>query len=277
MRFRRFAWAVAAWCGCLLPLQAQPDHISDKARQQIAELMADADARTPAQRKLASHLIYAARTSRGQRITPSIATLPLSTGILHMRGELVEVDLKGDITDALLSAVTAAGGKIEVPVPEYHALRAWIPLRALETLAARDDVRYIVPASVAQTASHPVEHPKPAPTLRNRTGVLFSRMSAPPFPDQGGIIAHGADLVQAMGYTGQGIKVGVMSDGVNSLAGLQQQGYLPLNITVVPGQAGNGDEGTALMNVVYNMADQEAGYRDSLVAAYRTYCGQNRS
>jgi len=253
------AFRAAGWIGlasCLaLPLRAQ-NELPEPARQQIAELLADKDARTPTQSKLASHLIYAARTLRGQPITPHIASLPLVMSTLHLRGQMVEVDLKGDITDDLTKAVQAAGGEIESGYPKFHAMRAWIPIDAGERLAARSDVRYIVPAAIARTASQPVKHPgsKPVRPLASRTGVAFSPFPKPSVPDQGGLIAHGANLVQAMGYTGAGIKVGVMSDGTDSLSMLQQQGYLPNNITVVSGQAGTGDEGTALMNVIYDMA-----------------------
>jgi hypothetical protein len=247
------------WIGlavCLAaPLQAQTA-LSDNARRQIAELLADKASRSPVERKLGSHLIYGARMARGQRITPSIDTLPLDRNTLQMKGDLVHVDVNGEITDKLIQAVNDAGGQIVSALPKFRTLNVWIPLLACEKLAARNDVETIMPAPIPTLASHPVSHPgaKPAATLRARMGALFGPPQQVSIPDQGGLIAEGIDQVQAMGYTGSGVKIGVMSDGVDSLSQLQMQGYLPQNITVLQGQAGSGDEGTALLNVVYDMA-----------------------
>jgi hypothetical protein len=236
-----------------LPAQTE---LSPNVRLQMAELLADKEARTPAQSKLDSHLIYGARMRRGQSITTHLAAMPMVMQSLKLRGELVHVDLNAEISDELAAAVRGAGGEVESAFPEYHAMRAWIPLLACERLAERADVHTIMLAAISHTASQPAKHPIPVKRPARPAGMLFSPLTPPPpaFPDQGGIVGHGADLVQAMGYIGAGVKVGVMSDGVDSLSSLQQQGYLPNNITVVTGQAGTGDEGTALMNVIYNMA-----------------------
>ena len=69
-----------------------------------------------------------------------------------------------------------------------------------------------------------------------------------------GDISHRADLArQTYGYTGTGVKVCVLSDGVNSLAALQASGDLP-GVIVVPGQAGNGNEGAAMLEIVHDLA-----------------------
>ena len=112
-----------------VPLRAQAQ-LAEKTSQQIAELLAEKQSRTPAQMKLGSHLIYAARTMRGQRLTPHVAVMPLVSKSLRMRRDRVEVDLDGEITTSLINAVVAAGGEIESALPEFHTLRAWIPLRA---------------------------------------------------------------------------------------------------------------------------------------------------
>src|SRR4029450_63592 len=53
---------------------------------------------------------------------------------------------------------------------------------------------------------------------------------------------------------GAGLKIGVLSDGVNTLAARQGSGDLPAGLTVLPGQAGSGDEGTAMLELVYDLA-----------------------
>ena len=53
---------------------------------------------------------------------------------------------------------------------------------------------------------------------------------------------------------GTGIGIGVISDGVRTLADRQSSGDLPARVTVLPGQAGRGDEGTALLEIVHDLA-----------------------
>jgi hypothetical protein len=53
---------------------------------------------------------------------------------------------------------------------------------------------------------------------------------------------------------GAGIKIGVMSNGVDSLAARQAAGELPAGLTVLAGQGGTGDEGTAMLELVYDLA-----------------------
>lgn len=67
------------------------------------------------------------------------------------------------------------------------------------------------------------------------------------------IVAHGADLVQAVGMAGAGVKVCVISNGIDSLSVRQAGGELPA-VDVVSGQAGNGDEGTAMLELVADIA-----------------------
>ena len=56
------------------------------------------------------------------------------------------------------------------------------------------------------------------------------------------------------GVDGSGIGIGVLSDGVGSFADRQASGDLPARVTVLPGQAGLGDEGTAMLEIVHDLA-----------------------
>jgi uncharacterized repeat protein (TIGR01451 family) len=67
-----------------------------------------------------------------------------------------------------------------------------------------------------------------------------------------GVAFHRADLAQAAGINGAGVNVGVISDGVTNLAASVALGDLPNNVTVLA--AGNGDEGTAMLEIVQDMA-----------------------
>ncbi|MGH8273139.1 MAG: Ig-like domain-containing protein [Gammaproteobacteria bacterium] len=72
--------------------------------------------------------------------------------------------------------------------------------------------------------------------------------------DQEGIAAENIGPVLAAGITGAGVKVGVISTGVDCRADSQVQGYLPSNIYITSGLAGSGDEGTAMLEEVHAVA-----------------------
>jgi hypothetical protein len=55
------------------------------------------------------------------------------------------------------------------------------------------------------------------------------------------------------GVNGAGIKVGVISSGIDGLAASQGAGALGA-VTVLPGQAGQGNEGTAMLEIVHDLA-----------------------
>ncbi len=69
-----------------------------------------------------------------------------------------------------------------------------------------------------------------------------------------GVAIHRADSVQQLGYDGTGVTVGVISDGANSLADAQASGDLPAGVAVLPGFPGTGDEGTAMLEIVHDLA-----------------------
>ncbi|EAP97743.1 putative membrane protein [Janibacter sp. HTCC2649] len=76
-------------------------------------------------------------------------------------------------------------------------------------------------------------------------------------PDAGsflseGVPLHRADDTQAIGVDGSGIDVGVISDGVTSIAAAQALGDLPAGVNVL--NAGSGDEGTSMLEIVHDMA-----------------------
>ena len=62
-----------------------------------------------------------------------------------------------------------------------------------------------------------------------------------------------ADLTRAMGVDGTGIKVGIISDGVDSYSDAVASGDLPAGLTVLSNVMG-GDEGTAMLEIVHDLA-----------------------
>ncbi len=67
-----------------------------------------------------------------------------------------------------------------------------------------------------------------------------------------GVGFHKANLAHALS-TGKGVKIGIISDGANSYKNAQATGDLPSNVTILSDVVG-GDEGTAMMEIVYDMA-----------------------
>ena len=87
--------------------------LPQKTLNQIAALEAEADARTPIQKKISSHLLYTAKMHAGQAIAVGVPVLTL--GVTPSIDGKVEVDITADVTDALLEQIEAAGGTIEAP------------------------------------------------------------------------------------------------------------------------------------------------------------------
>ncbi len=123
-------------CVCAQSAPAQSgDKLSETAERQIEALLARKARRTPAQRKLSSQLLDAWRTGRDQR--------PADT--------LVTVDIRADVTPTVLARIQTLGGTVLSSVAKYRAIRARLPLIALEPLAKLEAVQSIRPADEAQT------------------------------------------------------------------------------------------------------------------------------
>jgi Subtilase family len=207
----------------LAPLAARA--VSPEAAAQIQALLAGKAARTPVQRKIGSQLLYAARMARGQPVAPGLTSL--RAAVQGDGAGRAKVDVRGAVDDALLKELEGLGG-IPLDVQRARgALRAWLPLDAIETLAGLTAVTSVRPAGLAVTRQIDTSE---------------------------GDVAHRADALRAaFGVDGTGVTVGVLSDGVDSLASLEASGDLP-PVTVLPGQAGSGDEGSAILEIVHDLA-----------------------
>ena len=61
------------------------------------------------------------------------------------------VDIRADVTPAVLERIQALGGTVLHSVPKYRAIRARLLLAAVEPLATLDAVQTIRPADRAHT------------------------------------------------------------------------------------------------------------------------------
>ena len=141
--------------------------------------------------------------------------------------ELVMVDIRANVTATVLARIRALGGTVINSVPERRAIRARLPLAAVEQLAALDAVQFIRPADEAVTR-------------KDNTSE--------------GVAAHLVNQARTTyGVTGAGIGIGVLSDGVDTLSERQKTGDVPARVTVLPGQEGTGREGTAMLEIVHDL------------------------
>ncbi len=103
---------------------------------------------TSAQKKISSQLLAAI----AQRADATPGALRGSGVDVDAEGRAL-VDIDATITDELLDAVVMMEGAVVNNFPQYDAVRAWVPLDQVESLAGRADVRFIRQADIATTNS----------------------------------------------------------------------------------------------------------------------------
>ncbi len=91
------------------------------------------------------------------------------------------------------------------------------------------------------------------PSVREVRPVLQPRVRTGSVSSAGDVLLHAAELRNASGLSGAGIRVGVISDGVDHLRSAQASGDLPAGVMVLRNEVG-GDEGTAMLEIVHDIA-----------------------
>ena len=224
--------------------------LPEKAVRQIKAMLTTKAQRTAAQRKVSSQLLDAAASSQLPAAAASSQLLDAAVSAQQPRGpaaaagqqaadldgspgpepkpERVTVDIRADVTPVVLARIRTLGGTVINSVPKYRAIRAQLPLASVARLAALAAVQSIRPADEAVLRKDDTSE---------------------------GDAAHRANSARTThGVDGTGIGIGVISNGVRSLADRQASGDLPARVTVLPGQEGRGDEGTALLEIVHDLA-----------------------
>jgi len=197
---------------------------------QMEILKGEKAALTPVQQKVNSNIIRHLHT---KILKDQVESLPkFETNIVLTSKNEILTDIKANVTDSLLAAIVANGGTIINKYPQYRAIRALIPITAVEAIAAHPDVQFIDTAAECET---------------RKTNTSE------------GDVAHNAPVVRSRGYTGAGIRVGVLSDSVDYLAQVQASGDLPA-VTVLQDAPGNTGEGTAMLEIVYDLAPAASLY-----------------
>jgi subtilisin-like proprotein convertase family protein len=244
------------------------------AVQQMEGLLAEKAARTPAQRKISSQLLYAKSGRFADALKPTKDPDQAITSLSQTdaRGRVL-VDIAGDVTDAQIQAL---GGSLVGSSSVHRTSRAWLPLDRLEEAAASSTVRAIRPALAATTAraDRPGGNPKfqlgtraeriaamrAASETWNGPASVAAETHAFASPgarmSEGGK-AHGADRARKLyNADGTGVTIGVLSDSDDGREQSITTGDLPASTITIPGQDGRpgSGEGTAMMEIVHDVA-----------------------
>jgi hypothetical protein len=106
-------------------------------------------ARTPAQRKIDSQLLYALYRERGESEAKGVPSGALLVKFDATRRALVTI--RARVTTDLLASIKTLGGEVVSSSERDHDIRAYVPLAKLEELAASKAVSAIAPAEEATT------------------------------------------------------------------------------------------------------------------------------
>ena len=131
------------------------------------------------------------------------------------------------VGDAEQMTLTAMGVTVELANEELATVQAWIPFDRLEEVAQLPFVKKVKAPDYAIT----------------RVGSKTT---------EGDVILRANEL-RARGFDGNGVRVGVISDGIGGLDASKGSGDLPSNVTTVT-FPGSGAEGTAMLEIVHDLA-----------------------
>ena len=254
-----------------------PNGMSVSAALQIQALQQEKASRTPAQQKIDSNVLFTIRMLAGKSAAPGVPYL--YTGVDLDESNNIVADIVANVTDPLLEQITASGGQVLYINRALRSIRATIPPDQVETIATSQDVIFIWPKQGSMTAGNQaVGHIAPtrfwevAPGFQQRAERVRQQLAKAmsttgvPHVGQGSVETEGdfthrtVDARGTFGVDGTGLKIGVLSDGVTSMALSQATHDLPPTcgtppcLTVLAGQAGAGDEGTAMMEIIHDMA-----------------------
>ncbi|HYW76898.1 MAG TPA: PKD domain-containing protein [Gammaproteobacteria bacterium] len=131
-------------------------------------------------------------------------------------------------------------------VSALGVVQAWVPVGRLKQLSALAGVTRVgLPVYAIVRGAPGGALPRTDTCTTLATGINI---------DASGILAENVQPVRNTGVIGSGVKVGIISTGVDCLASSQTAGYLPSNVYVDPSLPGSGDEGTAMLELVHAVA-----------------------
>lgn len=229
------------------PPESVPPRPRLDARSVVSAVPGAGVRKTP---KLSSHLDKLYRVdilarSAGRPVTAmTAANLPTDLRAMT-EARLMRLDERGRVQvfvdtftdpDTALPELVALGFELQRTDAGERLLQGWLPIASLEQASKLDVVRFIRPPD------YPV-------------------LNAGSVTSQGDSILRADEVRQALGVDGSGVRVGVISDGLEGLTASQSSGDLPaVNWTTCnmvpqnPTSAGAGAEGTAMLEIIHDLA-----------------------
>ena len=141
-----------------------------------------------------------------------------------------------------LAALQSRGVRIEISNAKLGIVQGWIPYQRMDSVAELPFVRRITVPSFGTA--------RLAPCVDEPSGCRTE-----------GDSIHRADELRDLGFDGGGVRVGVISDGIDGLCDAVAAGELPSGIQAFgtcndanPCLCSNGAEGTAMLEIVHDMA-----------------------
>jgi hypothetical protein len=236
--------------------------ISPQALAQIDALLQEKASWSPAEQKIDSQLLFAAKTALGQ---PMRAGVPaLQNNVPAEPDGRVVIDVRAEVSDALLGQFRAIGAEVVSSYPAYRDVRLLVTMNQVEAVAALPQVIFVQPKQEAltqrQRLATSVRH-----AVQGRSGVLTNAGAK---TSEGDATHRAVEFRAAFpSADGTGVKIGVLSDGVVGLAASAATGDLfplctgapaPTCVTVLSGQAGptttGSAEGTAMLEIIHDLA-----------------------
>ena len=207
--------------------------LAPKTVEQLQAIEKDKAHQTAIEKKLSTQLRYTVRASKGQK---PVEGAPFLASTVEAHPEtMLQVTVKGTISDELQEFVKAQGGVDLKAVPKYNVMSFRLPANKVETVAGRPEVK----------------------SMEFSAKALINQLNQqqPVLQDPEGDRSHDATAARNRFHTtGTGVKVCVMSDSVDNLANAQSKGSLGA-VQVLPGAAGSGSgEGTAMLEIVHRIA-----------------------
>lgn len=149
----------------------------------------------------------------------------------------VQIEVASGQTSAVLAAIAAAGGRVVGAIP--GSIEAELTAAAIDTIAARNDVRYI--SSLEHLLKHSVTTE--------------------------GVASSATTTWHSQGRRGRGVKIGVIDGSFADYPARQATGDLPSVVTTADFCSGNilapgddGAHGTAVAEIIYDMAPEASLY-----------------
>src|SRR5262249_1998143 len=124
--------------------------LPSSAVAQIESLLAEKAARTPAQKKISSQILYA-KSGRFQLGPGKTGGSGITSLMRYDDSGRALVDVKGDVAAGVKDRNGSLGGTVVDSTTTHNSVRAWMSLDKVEDLAGDATVQAIRPAFLAMT------------------------------------------------------------------------------------------------------------------------------